>query len=79
VYKTPIAKALAKLSVGPNVPGITPREEIFPNLRTLHVARRGRRGGHFIMDRAAEGQVIEVLRILHDAMKLARGTSPDIV
>lgn len=79
IYKATIAKALAELAVGPNVPGSAPREEILPDLRTLHVARRGRRGRHFIMYRAAEGQVIEVLRILHDAMELARHIPPDVV
>jgi toxin ParE1/3/4 len=54
------------------------REEIRPNIRTLHVARHGRRGRHFIMYRAALDHVIEVVRILHDAMDLARHLPPEI-
>jgi toxin ParE1/3/4 len=38
----------------------------------LHVARRGRRGRHFLLYRAAEGQIIEIGRILHDQMDLQR-------
>jgi plasmid stabilization system protein ParE len=59
-------------------PGSVARGEILPNLRTLHIARRGRRGRHFILYRPAQGQVIEVLRILHDAMEMARHIPPDI-
>jgi toxin ParE1/3/4 len=38
----------------------------------------GRRGRHFIMYRAASGNVIEVVRILHDAMDLARHIPPEL-
>ncbi len=79
IYKATLTEALAELTQGPHALGSTAREEILPNLRTLHVARRGRRGRHFIMYRPADGQVIEVLRILHDAMELARHIPPDIV
>jgi toxin ParE1/3/4 len=72
IYRATLLDALAALEAGPDVRGSTARKEILPNLRTLHVARAGRRGRHFIMYRAGEGQVIEVLRILHDAMDLAR-------
>lgn len=39
---------------------------------SLHVARRNRRGRHFILFRATEAGQIQVVRILHDAMDLAR-------
>jgi toxin ParE1/3/4 len=77
VYRATLLEALAALDAGPDVPGSVPREEIRPNLRTLHVARHGRRGRHFIMYRAAQGHVIEVVRILHDAMDLARHVPPE--
>jgi toxin ParE1/3/4 len=41
-------------------------------LRTLHVARRGRRGSHFLIYRAAPKSTIEIVRILHDRMDLKR-------
>lgn len=72
VYRATLIEALAALEAGSDVLGSVARDEILPNLRTLHVARRGRRGRHFIMYRPAQGNVIEVLRILHDQMDLAR-------
>ena len=48
------------------------RDEILPGLRTLHVARRGRRGSHILMYRAAPQSTIEIVRILHDRMDLQR-------
>ncbi|WP_166144930.1 type II toxin-antitoxin system RelE/ParE family toxin [Methylosinus sp. RM1] len=79
IYKATLMDALAELTQGPNVAGSVRRDEILPGVRTLHLARRGRRRGrHFIMYRVAEGKVVEVLRILHDAMDLARHVPPDI-
>jgi toxin ParE1/3/4 len=57
------------------VPGAKPRDDIAPGLRSLHVARSGRKGRHIIIFRARGSDktaVIEVLRILHDAMDLPR-------
>jgi toxin ParE1/3/4 len=78
IYKATLKDALAELTQGPNVAGSMARDEILPGLRTLHLARRGRRGRHFIMYRSVEGRVVEVLRILHDAMDLARHIPPAI-
>ena len=42
---------------------------------TLHVARKGRKGPHFVVFRVAPSrseQVIDVLRLLHDSMDLPR-------
>lgn len=72
IYAATLNEALAALTAGPDILGSAARDEIFPKLRTLHVARRGRRGRHFILYRAAPNKVIEVVRILHDAMDLAR-------
>jgi len=41
-------------------------------LRTLHVARHGRRGRYFLLYRAVEGRIIEIGRILQDRMDLPR-------
>ncbi len=43
-----------------------------PGLRTLHVARHGRRGSRFLMDRVAPKSTIEIVSILHDRMDLKR-------
>ena len=77
IYQTTLTDALAALHSGPDVPGSASRDEILPGLRTLHVARQGGRGRHFIMYRALGGEVIEVVRILHDAMDLARHIPPE--
>jgi toxin ParE1/3/4 len=72
VYKQTLIDALAALGEGPTLSGSAARDEILPRLRALHVARLGRRGRHFILYRAAEGSAIDVIRILHDSMDLAR-------
>jgi len=71
IYQTTLIDALTALHSGPDVPASASRGEILPGLQSLHVARQGRRGRHFIMRRALGGEVIEVVRILHDAMDLA--------
>jgi len=72
VYQTTLMRALTALHAGPNIPGSRARPEIQPGLRLLHVARKGRRGRHFILYREGPAETIEVLRILHDAMDFAR-------
>ena len=75
IYAETVTQALIELSGGPAVIGVKARDEIGPGLFTLHVARHGRRGRHFILFRVghtAEGPVIDVLRLLHDAMDLPR-------
>jgi len=82
VYKTTLTAALAALHDGPEIRGSVARDEIRPGLRTLHVARRGRRGRHFVMFRVvsdpAGGELIEVVRILHDAMDFAQHIPPGV-
>ena len=77
-YRATLLEALAALTAGPDVPGSTARDDILAGLRTLHVARQGRRGRHFVMYRAGQGHVIEVVRIVHDAMDLARHVPRDV-
>jgi toxin ParE1/3/4 len=72
IYQTPLTRALTALHAGPDIPGSVPHDEIDASLISLHVARKGRRGRHRILYRAAPERVIEVVRILHDAMDLAR-------
>ncbi|WP_321783225.1 type II toxin-antitoxin system RelE/ParE family toxin [Paraburkholderia sp. J94] len=71
-YATTLSLALQALTAGPAIPGARERDEIAPGLMTLHVARQGRKGRHFVMFRVnpREAQTIDVLRILHDAMDL---------
>ncbi len=78
VYRVTLLEALAALHTGPDVLGSVARDEILPNVRTLHVARKGHRGRHFIIYRASPGNVIDVIRILHDQMDLARHIPPEL-
>jgi toxin ParE1/3/4 len=48
------------------------RDEIGAGIRTLHVARQGRKGRHFVAFSVTEGHIINVLRLLHDSMDLAK-------
>jgi toxin ParE1/3/4 len=74
-YAETLAEALAALTEGPDIIGTRVRDDIGADIRTLHVARNKRRGRHIILfriGRETDHPVIDVLRILHDAMDLAR-------
>lgn len=70
-YGNLLATTLARLERGPTIDGTRQRDEIGASLRTLHMGRRGR---HIILFRVSSEPdwTIDVLRILHDAMDLAR-------
>lgn len=73
IYAETLSLALEALHEGTSAVGVRPREEILQGLFSLKVARHGRKGRHFIMFRIARpgaGNVIEVLRLLHDSMDL---------
>ena len=71
-YRDTLIAAIGELADGPEVAGSRARDEIKRGLRTLHVARHGRRGSHILLYRAAPGTTIEIVRILHDRMDLPR-------
>jgi toxin ParE1/3/4 len=73
IYAETLTSALAALTTGPAQPGVKSRPEIGKELFTLHVARAGRKGRHFILFRvvvSADSSVIDVVRLLHDSMDL---------
>ncbi len=76
-YRGIILSALMELRLGPAIPGSKKRDEIGPGLHTLSVARRGRRGSHFLLYRPREGQIIEIVRILHMSMEIGRHLPQD--
>jgi toxin ParE1/3/4 len=61
---------------GPETIGVKEREEIGPGIFTLHAASHKRKARHFLVFRVLEIRTIEVLRILHDRMDLARHIAP---
>lgn len=69
-YAETIALALQSLRDGPATLGVKRRNDIAPDIFTLHVARNGRKGRHFVLFRVAGDEVIDVLRLLHDSMDL---------
>ena len=77
VYRDVLVQTIGELATGPDVAGSTVRDEIMAGLRTLHVARGGRRGSHFLMYRATTNGTIEIVRILHDRMDLQRHASDE--
>jgi toxin ParE1/3/4 len=77
-YAETLSKSLQDLTAGPAITGVVARDDIARGLYTLHVARKRRRGRHFIMFRVGDRDkhVIDVLRLLHDSMDLPRHVSP---
>ena len=71
-YEKTITLALSALRAGPELRGSVTRSDIGEGLRSLHVARQGRRGRHLIIYRTPETHTIDVVRILHDRMDLAQ-------
>lgn len=71
-YEAALKAAIHALLQGPNVPGSVARDDLADGLRTLHVARAKRRGRHVIVYRQQGPGVIEVVRILHEAMDFGR-------
>ena len=79
IYADTLSSALKALSNSPSIIGVKERGEIGANIWTLHVARNGCKGRHFVMFRVGDLQgqnVIDVLRLLHDSMDLVRHLPP---
>ena len=75
IYADTLSAALVALTAGPTTVGAKERSEIGKGVFTLHVARGGHKGRHFVLFRVGRGKHqrhIEVLRLLHDAMELTR-------
>jgi toxin ParE1/3/4 len=73
VYAEILAMAMNALHLeGPEAIGVKAREEIGHGIFTLHAATHKRKARHFLVFRVLEIQTIEILRILHDRMDLAR-------
>lgn len=78
VYADAIIEALEALASGPEAARAKPRSEILPGLFSLHITRGGRKGRHLILFRVdRQRMIIEVLRLLHDSMDLARHLPKD--
>ena len=79
-YANTLSAALEALTGGPDIAGAKLREDIAKGIFTLHVARQGHRGRHFVLYRIGKDgnkNVVDLLRILHDAMDLPRHVPND--
>ena len=78
-YAQTLSAALEALTAGPTAVGAKDRTDIAQGLFNLHVARKGRKGRHFVLFRIGQvrgREAIEVLRILHDGVDLQRHLPP---
>jgi toxin ParE1/3/4 len=71
-YGRTLALALEVLGTGPDEPGSRAREDLAPGIRTLHAGRRGRKARHFVVFGVGTDGTVDVLRVLHDSVDLAR-------
>ncbi|RFO97453.1 type II toxin-antitoxin system RelE/ParE family toxin [Rhodoferax lacus] len=69
-YAATLSQAISALVDGPKIAGVKPREDIGPAIHTLHVARLGRKGRHFVVFQCTGNSSIDILRLLHDSMDL---------
>ncbi len=79
-YADTLSEAIEALTAGPNIAGARQRDDIAEGLMALHVDRGGRKGRHFVLYRVGgdgEPFLIDVLRLLHDAMDLPRHLETD--
>jgi toxin ParE1/3/4 len=75
IYADTLSSALMALTAGPTTIGAKERSEIGKGIFTLHVARGGHKGRHFVLFRVGPDKHqrhIEVLRLLHDAIDLTQ-------
>ena len=73
IYARTLGAALLDLRGGPDTIGSHVCTDLAENIYTLHVARKGFAGRHFVVFRANHAsRQIDVLRILHDSMDLQR-------
>ena len=79
-YAKTLSSAISAHTGSPRIAGIRTRDDIARGVHTFHVARGGHKGRHFIVFRirtVPETSVLEVLRILHDAMDLPQQVTDD--
>lgn len=77
-YDETLLLALDDLVIGPRLLGVKKHDDIGADICTLHIARKGRKGRHFLMFRVNQDKyTLEVLRILHDSMDLQRHLPAD--
>lgn len=82
-YERLLSKALRDLSTEPLRLGSAARPELGNGVRSYHLRHSRKHSGvarprHLILYRIAEGSIVEVGRVLHDAMELERQLGFDL-
>ncbi len=80
VYADILMAVLEALAEGPTIVGAKPRDDLAKGVWALQAARQRQKARHLILFRVKSGEgrrAIEVLRILHDSMDLARHVPTD--
>lgn len=76
-YAETMTLAIEALHDGSEILGAKVRGDIAKGIHTLHVARQGRKGRHFVVFSISEEHIINVLRLLYDSMDLAKHLPED--
>jgi toxin ParE1/3/4 len=71
-YVDLIGLALSEIAVEPDGLGARKGPELHRDARVFHIGRPGKRARHLLVYRIRPGGVVEVARLLHDAMDLKR-------
>jgi toxin ParE1/3/4 len=76
-YSLSILDTFDELAAGPASIRIRSLDDVMPGLLSIRVARRGRKGRHFVLFHVPDSthKTIEVLRVLHDAMDIGQHLS----
>ena len=82
-YEQLLATALRDLSAEPLLLGSAARPELGDGVRSYHLRHSRKRSEvarprHLILYRLADGSIVEVGRVLHDAMELERHVAFDL-
>jgi toxin ParE1/3/4 len=78
-YKTLIRDALANIAIDPMRPPAKRRAELHPDARTYHVGQRGKRARHLFVYRVIGEELVDVSRLLFDAMNLTKHLPEDFL
>ncbi len=71
-YGDAINVAIGNLVHGPHAAGSCVEDDLPAGLRVLPIARRGVRARHVLIFRTTGDSLIEIIRILHQAMDMAK-------
>jgi toxin ParE1/3/4 len=71
-YKLLIKEALVDIASNPLASPAQHRPESHRDARAFHIARRGRHARHILFYRVVGREVVEIGRLLHDAMDFQR-------